>query len=290
MKKAITILVLLLSVSVFAQDVIIDLDDDGDIHIFGPRANRKPLVELSYSINALNQKDFVGTIKKNGEFQLRLGYTVNTDSKSRKIYEEYFFFGYSNSGMNLGSNDGNYEFNLYKIGSLSRVSYAIPISGKMDFLPFYAGGLFMYEMSDKTNYAAPAFYVQGTNDNETIIKRTADEKFHLGNTFESGVRLRFNEAFTVFGSYGAYAYYPRFMTWKFLGSIITYQIGFTLLDNFDKIIIRKSPVLGAITDVILKSAYNYVFYYFQRGDMNWPISTETPFTDEGFSFGFSINF
>lgn len=290
MKKVTVILILLLSVSVLAQDVIIDLNDDGDIVIFGARANRKPLVELSYSINSLNQEDFVGTIKKNGEIQLHLGYTVNTDTKSKKIYEEYFFFGYSNSNMNLGSNDGYYEFSLYKIGSLSRIGYAIPISGKIDFLPFYAGGLYLYDMSDKSNYVRPAYYTQGTNDNETIIKRTADEKFHLGNAFESGVRLRFNETFTVFGSYGAYVYYPRFMTWKFLGSIITYQIGFTLLDNFDKIIIRRSPVLGAITDVILKSAYNFVFYYFQKEDMNWPFATETPFTSEGVTLGFSINF
>ncbi len=290
MKKITVILFLMLSVSIFAQDVIIDLDEEGDINLFGIRANKKPLVELSYSINSLNQEDFVGSIKKNGELQLRLGYSVSTNTKSKKVYEEYFFFGFSNSNMNLGSSDGFYEFNFYKIGSLSRISYALPLSRNVNILPYYAGGLFFYEMSDETNYVSPTYNTQGTSVDETIIKRTADEKFHFGNTFESGLRLKFNDSFSVFGSYGAYVYYPRFMTWKFLGSMITYQIGFTLLDNFDKIIIQKSPVLGAITDVILKSAYNYVFYYFQKGDMNWPISTETPFTDEGITFGFSINF
>ncbi len=292
MRKLLTVLfVLFASASFFAQDVIIDLDENGDVILFNVRENKKPLIELTYSFMQLDHEDFVNpsAIKQDGDFQLRLGYTATRDTKIRKIYEEYVFFGYSSPSMNLGGeNTGTHSFEIWKGGSVSRIGYAISLSKSVDFIPYYAGGIFLYSMSHNYEGAVLAYY--HGEPNNTIIGRTADEKIHFGNTLESGVRLKFNDKLSVFGGYTGYVYYPRFMTWKFLGSLITYQIGLTLLDNFNRRIIRNSSVAGVIIDVILKSAYNYMFYYFQKGDMNWPVSTETPFTQEGFTAGFSINF
>jgi len=288
MKKLIIAALFFLTTPFFAQDVIIDLDENGDVIIFNARDNKQPLIELSYSAVQLNHEDFSNNdlIKQDGDLQLHLGYTVATDTKIRKIYEEYLFLGYSSSSMSLSSSDGIYSFDVWKVGSNSRISYAIPISSSVDFVPYYAGGMYFYSMGNSSESVAP---IAGSPD-ETIINRTADKKVHFGNTFESGVRFKFNNSISVYGGYSAYVFYPRFMTWKSLGSVIIYQVGLTLLDNFNRRIIKRSNVAGVLVDVILKSAYNYMIYYFQKGDMNWPISTETPFTQEGFTVGFSFNF
>ncbi len=289
MKKFLLVLFLFSSAAIFAQDVIIDLDENGDVIIFNTRDNKQPLIELIYSSLQINHEDFINSdqINQDGELQLRLGYTVSTDTKIRKIYEEYFFFGYSSPSMSLASADGQNSFDIWKGGSVSRISYAINLSNNAVFVPYYAGGVFFYSMSHSYEGGTPA-YVNPVNAN--IIDRSVDERLHFGNTLESGFKIKFNNSFAVNAGYSGYVYYPRFMTWKFLGSLITYQIGLTLLDNFNRRVIKRSNVAGVLIDVVLKSAYNFMYYYFQKGDMNWPVSSEKPFTQEGITVGLSFNF
>ncbi len=291
MKNLLLIFLFLANVSLFAQDIIIDIDDDGNVSVFNERNDLRPLIEVVYSSSNLKQKDFVPSddIATNGAAQLRLGYAVVTDSKIKKMYEDYIFIGFSSPSMAIGGSGSSHSFEIWKGGSISRISYALPLSNNVDFIPYYAGGLFLYSMSYTYEGAVPMYYTEN-RPNETIINRSADKKIHFGNTYESGMKIKFNNSFSVFGGYSAYVYYPRFMTWKFFGSILTYQIGLTLLDNFNRRIINNSTVAGVLIDVILKSAYNYMFYHFQKGDMNWPVVTETPFTQEGISAGISFNF
>ncbi len=288
MKNLTILIIFLFSINLFAQDVIVDLDDNGDIILFNSRVNKQPLIELAYSFPKITHQDFQNTnlIKNIGDFQLRLGYTYTSDSKIRKIYEEYLLVGYSSPSFALSPNGAYQSFETWKVGSISRVSYALSLSSNVDFVPYYSGGLFFYSMSFKDG----GTHLFNSSNDKTIISRTADGKVHFGNMFESGIRFKLNNSFSLFGGYSGNMFYPRFMTWKFLGSLVTYQIGLTLIENFDSYILRRSNVAGAIVDVILKSAYNYMFFYFQKGDMNWPVNTETPFVHEGPVVGVSFNF
>jgi hypothetical protein len=279
--------ILILALPLFAQDVIIDLNDDGEVVLTKESFSKFPFIELSYATAEFSNENFNYTIAKNGETQIKLGNSYLINKKNHKVIDKYFFLGYSSKSQYY--KNGNYGFAAlenWKGGIGNRVNYELMFSDNIGIAPYYSAGLFLYNMTASTS---PVLSYYGSAD-EKILNRTADNKTHFGTFWDSGANLKLGNHFSLSAGYSGYVYYPRFLTIKFLGSFIAYQIGLSALDNFNKQIINRSKVVGAVVDVVLKSAYNYMFYHFQKGSVNWPFNSEAPFVQEGLAIGLSFKF
>ncbi len=296
MKNKITILLILLlfvfNGVVFPEGSASLIDSTNNSHGY-PHHKRHPVIEMRVSNARFNLENLPAPVEFNysGTIQINLGYrTFEKKHPAGKYFEKYISLAYSSNKFVNNSEAGflPIDTEVWRLAAVNEVGYHHRL-GVIGITPYYSSGYFLYNFDYSISTVCPAVYDGACiSGNEKLDRFTGT--VHFGKNFEQGIKIGLGEKLSLDAGYTEQLFLPRFMTWKFFGSEILYGFSRVALDKFTRSIIQDSPALGSVIDVALVSGLNYLVYYFQKQNMNWPFRTEAPITSEGIKVGFSLIF
>ncbi len=251
-----------------------------------------PVLEVSVSDANFNNNNLASPFNFNSNlsFQINLGYkTFVKTHPAQKYFIKFLSLAYSSDKfINNDNRGGNIANELWEIIASSEIGYRYG-TGLLGLSPYYSSGYSLYNFSYSFSTVCPTLYgIQCVTNSETLNRFT--NGIHFGKSFEQGIKIDFGKKLAIKAGFSEQLFFARFMTWKFLGSELLYGIGRVALDKFNRNIIQNSPKVGAIIDVALVSGLNYLVYYFQKSNMNWPFNSEAPISYERFKLGISLTF
>ncbi len=275
---------------VFPEGHFLSSDSTKNSDGFGHH-KKHPVVELRVSNAAFDFDNLTPPLLFNytGTVQLNLGFrTFNKKHPAGKYFEKYLAFAYSSDAfINKEITGIPISAEVWQVKAVNEIGYHHRL-GMLGLTPYYSSGYFLYNFNYVISTVLPAEYVGVVIPFEQLDRFLG--KVHFGKTFEQGIKIGLGEKLSVDVGYTEQLFFPRFMTWRFFGSEILYGFSRVALDKFTRSIVQVSPILGSVIDVALVSGMNYLVYYFQKKNMNWPFNSETPITNEGVKIGFSLIF
>ncbi len=275
------------SVGLFAQKIEVEKDST-----FINRFQRHSIVSVNFSNEQFGFNDFISPFKfsKSGSVELGLGYkNFSINHPAEKYFIKYISLKYSSNKLINQSSEGlSVSLELWRLAAVSETGYRYNFR-LLNISPYVSSGYFLYNFNYNFSTVCPAEYGMACLASDPQMSRFSDGT-HFGKNFEEGIRFGLSDKLSINLGYSESLYYPRFMTWHFLGSEILYGIARVALDKFNRNIIQDSPTIGGFVDVVLVSGLNYLVYHFQKDDMNWPIKSETPIFADGFRAGFRLTF
>ncbi len=264
--------------------------DDWDYDFWD--TDSRPLIEVQYGFGEPKHKIFNSEFNDVGLVELKLGNSA-IDYYHDDFVEldaGYLFVSQLSQDLRDAEKDAlKVDSKLLRIGLGLRKGYGYG-NEAFTFIPYHSQNYMIAKLT-KTNL--PDVRTTIPNENfevdQEILGRYNDA-FRFATSNEGGAKIELSNFLAVNGGYEFTVIYPRFMTWKHIGSYSIEMIGVSALDHFIEEIIDRSPLSGPIVNFILKNAYSYAFYTLRKEDMNWPFESETPLTYETFKFGFSFTF
>jgi hypothetical protein len=264
--------------------------DDWDYDFWD--SDSRPLIEVQYGSGEPKHENFNNEFNDVGLIELKLG-----NSSIDYYYHDIIELNASYLTVSQLSHDlKDSEKNALKVNSkLLRIGIGIRSgygygNDAFTVLPYYSQNFMIAKMSG-TNLPDIRTFISDENyeiDNEILGRYNDAFRYAFSN--EGGLKLELSKFIALNGGYEYMVVYPRFMTWKLLGSMAVEMSVLSALDNFVDEIIDRSPLAGPIVNFVLKNAYSYAFYTLRKEDMNWPFDSETPLTYETFKVGFSFTF
>ncbi len=255
-------------------------------------ADTRPLIEVQYGFGEPKHKKFNSEFNDIGLVELKLG-NSGIDYYYDGIVElnsGYIFVSQLSQDLKDDTKDElKVDSKLLRIGFGTRTGYGYG-NEAFSLIPYFADNFMMSKLTDTNLPDVRTFVPDESFEVDQEILGRYEGAFRFSSSSEGGVKIELSNFISVNAGYEYSVVYPRFMTWKHLGSVAIEKIGLTALDNFIDEIFDRSPLSGPIVNFVLKNAYSYAFYTLKKEDMNWPFESETPLTYETFKFGVSFNF
>ncbi|GJQ62143.1 MAG: hypothetical protein SCALA702_11960 [Melioribacteraceae bacterium] len=284
---------LILSGITSAQQLVNGWDRDWDDYdMFEWSSDSNPFIEVNYGIVNPKHNIFSTDFQKLGAGEVKLGFS------SRDVYFENYitefdekFFFVSNLSKDFANEDlvTDIEMKAWRFGMGTREGYGYRFGRTFAILPYHQGAIswtrLNYVQPNIINTLAPVL----TQEDNDILDRYEDS-FRFGTIAEGGIMLEFGSMVSVNAAYEASVIFPRFMTWKYLGSLVIEGAGVAFIDYFVDEVIDSSPAAGPIVNFVLRNAFSLAMHSLKRDEMNWPFSTETPMTFETVKVGMSFRF
>ncbi len=260
------------------------IDDDTDI--FWLKKKFRPSVEFSYGISDAKLSTSPYSISDAGMFELRLGF----DSKARSGYSPNLvmfrssYLAISNASYKFLSKDpadDELKNSLWRFGTVIREGTGFDL-GQVKILPYNSTSFMWSEFSYENNTI--------NGDSITGTVNDFNESFRFGTGADAGIAIEFIKGVSIFSAYEFSHIFPRHLFAKqFTSSVIEFT-GMELIDSFARLIMKSAPEAGAITNFILKSAYEYGFYQLRKEQMNWPFTSTSPMRYSTFRAGVNLVF
>ncbi len=256
--------------------------------------DRHPFMEVNYGFSDVKHKKFSGDFLQLGFGELKLGYSSHDTYFENYLLEfDDNYFVVSNFSKELASEEDalKNEVGIWRFGIGNRDGYGYRFGDMFAILPYHENSMMMTRIkaSDYDSLGVLAQYDDIANENYKILERYHDG-FRFGTTSAAGLKLQFAGTFSINASYEGSVVFPRYMVWLHMGSAVIEMAGHQMIDYFVDEVIDSSPAAGPVVNFLLKNAYSFAFYSLKKENMNWPFSTETPFTFETAKIGFNIRF
>lgn len=283
---------LLLVSNFFAQqNLSLGVDFDNWDYDFWDSDSR-PLIEVQYGFGEPKHKIFNSEFNDVGLVELKLGSSAIDYYYDGIVELNASYLTVSQLSQDLRDSDNNglkIDSKLLRIGMGIRTGYGYG-NEAFTLLPYHSQNYMIAKLSDTNLPDVRTFIPDESYEIDEKILGRYNDAFRFTTSNEGGAKIELSNFIAVNGGYEFTVIYPRFMTWKHLGSYSLEMIGFSALDHFIDEIIDRSPLSGPIVNFVLKNAYSYAFYTLRKEDMNWPFESETPLTYETFKVGFSFTF
>lgn len=275
----------------FEDDAFFEGDDDEFEAMFEFESlydSQIPTIELlgGLTTTSLDKEGFGGNFAEMSNLNARLGY-----SKLGALIHES---GVSEFGMNYiglknirdeliesGNTFGDVRVSNWSVGLGSQSGYAWRI-GKSSFIAMYSGN----EMNWGKNNFEDEFIDSASAANSKVFS----DDIHYGECVTAGMKVRVGKYIGLTGEYEIQHTYPRFMTWKWLGSKAVQGIAGALVSEFTDEIKHRVPEIVPVIDFVLKSAVSYGYYELSKESTHWPFNSAPPLRREAFRVGMSFTF
>lgn len=275
-----------------AQNFVNGWDRDWeDYDMFNWSSDSNPFIEVNYGIVNLKHRDFSTDFQKLGVGEVKLGFS------SRDVYFENYitefdekFFFVSNISRDFSNEDlvTDVEMKAWRFGMGTREGYGYRFGRTFAILPYHQSAFAWTRL----NYVQPNIntFIPVLSDNDNNILDRYENNFRFGTIAEGGLMLEFGSLVSVNAAYEASVIFPRFMTWKYFGSLAIEGAGIAFIDYFVDEVMDSSPAAGPIVNFVLRNAFSLAMHSLKKEQMNWPFSTETPMTFETVKVGMSFRF
>lgn len=246
----------------------------------------KPSIELSYGISDINLSNSALNLTDAGLFELKLGFTMEKESKFGKNtlkYDNKFLFLSNASNDNLSKNQSaeDVKNSMWRFGFGDKSGYGVKL-GSVSILPYNSGSFAWTEFEYEVN----------NNLTDADYSKLEDFKgtFRFGSTWEGGINFQIFNGFSIEPKYEISDVFPRHLFGKQLMSSMLEATGLFLIDGFTTRILKNSPVAGTFVNFVLKNAYEFGFYQLRRSQMNWPFTSTAPLRYNTFKLGMTFIF
>lgn len=246
-----------------------------------------PFMEFSYGVSEYKHKSFSSDFAKTGTAEIKLGYRMieDLDDNIISLQDNYLFF--SDNTVDLKDKDADgLKSELLSFGFGFRDAYGYRF-GMVDVIP-YSGAAISWNRLNMKDYPDTLLSPSSIVDSKILDRYNHSIRF--GQKVEGGISVSFNEFISVNAGYEATVLFPRYLTWKHLGSTAIELVGLGIVDEFVNEVADASPIAAPVVNFILKNAVTYGFYIWQRDKMNAPFNTERPLTYETVKFGLTFTF
>lgn len=268
--------------------------DNWDDDMFDWYGDSRPMIEVNYGLGKLEHDNFTeGRFGDIGSFELKLGYSEINEHHEDYIVEldsRYIFAGKIDNKLrsDIDLKDFQYVSESFRLGFGNRQGYGYKF-GPVAVIPYNQSALLWNKFNRlKRNEPVAAGFID-TTDPIDVANRYGDA-FRFASLSEAGAKFEVANMIALNVSYEGTVVYPRFKTWKWLGSYVIEQSGYAALGEFVEEIMDRVPAAGPIMNVLLRGGYQYAFYLLKKEKMNWPFETEAPLAYEQFKFGITLTF
>ncbi len=248
----------------------------------------QPFIEVGYGLTEYKHKTFSSDFAKVGNAEVKIGYRLLDYWESENITNfEDQYITFSGNTVDLRDKEAvGLKSEMWSFGVGIRDGYGYRF-GIVDVIP-YSGMSISWNRLNMKNY--PDTTANMAKFLDAKILNRYNEEIRFGQKIEGGLIIGVNQFVSLNASYEANILFPRFMTWKHLGSSCIELIGLGIIDKFVDEIIDSSPIAAPIVNFILKNGLTYGFYMLQRDKMDFPFSSERPLTFETYKIGLTFAF
>ncbi len=285
-----TLLSVLVVYNLFAQEFNYDFKGPGKKFRFKFDFDKEthPYIELNYGLTQYKHKSFYEDFAKVGNAEIKLG-SRNLDYWDKEniteMKDKYLFFGVNTIDLK-DKNAVGLQSELINFGLGFKHGYGYQI-GAVNITPYFGGAFVWNKLNMKQ---LPDTTLGGVTYLDYATLKDYNKTVKFGQRVEGGLSVGINKMFFVDASYQANVVYPKFMTWKYFGSLILEGMALGFADEFVDEIIDSTPEAAPIISFLLKNGIAYGAYMLQRDKMNYPFNSGKPLTYETFKLGISIVF
>ena len=293
LKNIILSFALLISFSVFvqAQDSTETKEENwkwnwDDVSDMFDWSIQRPSISLDYGLSDIKRKDVQEEFAENNLIEFKIGYTSMKISKYAQniTRDKYRYFYLANNSTNLaGGKNKSEEINTntlrFGYGESSGYGYKL---GESSTVTMYFTYLLDWTRID--------FKDSAYNPEDQRVFNLYDETFRFGNSNEVGIRIQPFSMIALDAGYERSQVFQRHLFWKWAGSSVIEAAAHGVLDAFINEIMKSSPQIGPVVNVILKGALAYGIYELRTDKMNWPFNSAQPITFNNIKFGMTFMF
>ncbi len=245
----------------------------------------RPTISLNYGFSKMERKDYTESFAKPGMIDLKLGYTRNSSTWAEdKIMDYGFRYIYlSNFSQNLSGGQASAQeikADLWRFGFGRASGYGYKI-GNAAIIPYHSYNFGWSKLQMKDTPLNPA---------DAEITDMYNGSFRFGTGFEGGISFRIIPQMSIDAGYERDVIFPRWLFWKWLGSVAVETAGQIAIDNFVDEVLDSSPYAAPIVNFILKNGLAYGIYQLRHDKMNWPVNTVPPLAYDQFKLGLTFIF
>jgi len=287
-KFFISLLVLVLTVGVKAQDKGDDwFDDEDSFHNFNVdfSLHGNPTIEMNYGSSASSFYLLNGKFNKAKMAELKLGYTsehnVNGSESLMKYSDKYFGLTNLSYKLSKSTNAANYDGDIWR--------FSIGWDHGYGYKPGQKSAIILYNGSALT-WSNLKLNTLATNPADSAMLGLFTDSYKFGQKTEGGMKIQIIPQLVVSAGFERAEVYSKVMFWKWAGSAIIEIAGQAMLDEFIDKIMDSTPAAAPIINFLLKNGLSYGIYELRKEKMNWPFNTQSPLLTDSYKFGLTLIF
>jgi hypothetical protein len=260
-----------------------DYDDFGIPFYFNLREN--PVIEFSYGISKIKNRDVNASFSDAGLAEMRLGFQKRYLLNSKIIKQRNSFIyidGISNNLVNKTSGVMGLSPEMWRLGLGQAYGFGY-YTGNVS-LSFYSSNSLGW-----TSYS-------NAKTNEELVKNESSFTGHYNNSIrfgsstEGGIVLKAGNYITLRCGYDRSLVFPGYVFWEHSGSMLLEYGALALIDRFIMDIQKSSIYAVPVVDFLLKNAFSYALYTLRSEKMNWPFNGAAPLEINTFKIGLTFLF
>ncbi len=245
-----------------------------------------PTISIDYGLSDLNQNGLNGSFTKPNLLEARLGYTklrLSEHSNDLINYNfSYLLVSDISTKLTSNSTSGNsYKSDLWRAGFGWASGYGYKINDSFNIIPYYDYAVDWAQMNMNNT---------PTDLNDKSITDLYNNSIRFGTSTEAGIKISITPNIQIGAGYERSIIFPRYIFWKWVGSVVVEAAGQEAVNNFVEHIMNVSPLSVPVVNFVLKNAVSYAIYELRKDKMNWPFDSAAPLTYDQLRVGITIVF
>jgi hypothetical protein len=250
--------------------------------------SNKNIFGLIYGYSGLSygNKDIISKLAPAFLFEFKYGFLRKQKTYKGSIYSrlatETGFLGNYSSHMKLKAwkTEGK-TTDGWRFGFDFTNAYGYDFKKKGELFLYHSGNIAWYKID---------FENCGESFAEQKKYNIYDEKYKFSSSYGTGLKYYFWDGLSADMGYEHSLVFPKFITFKWLGSSFMELITQRTIDYFGEDFIQDYPEYFPVYNFLAKNAISLLFYEFRRNDMNFPFAAEEALNYDSFKVSISLTF